>query len=86
MDDNLCALPIESGRIRLFCLRISDEILIIGNGDRKRTNTYEQDARLLGYAMDLQKFDRLLRKDIEDGIVTVVEKELTHIEDKEYLI
>ena len=85
-DDNLCALPIESGRIRLFCLRISDEILIIGNGDRKRTNTYEQDARLLGYAMDLQKFDRLLRKDIEDGIVTVVEKELTHIEDKEYLI
>lgn len=86
MDDNLCALPIEAGRIRLFCLRISDEILIIGNGDRKRTNTYEQDARLLGYAMDLQKFDRLLRKDIEDGIVTVVEKELTHIEDKEYLI
>ena len=31
-DDSLNALPIENSRIRLFCLRISDEILILGNG------------------------------------------------------
>ena len=30
-DDSLNALPIENSRIRLFCLRISDEILILGN-------------------------------------------------------
>lgn len=86
MNDNLCALPIESGKIRLYCLRISDEILILGNGDVKQTVTYEEDAKLLGYAMDLQKFDQLLRKDIEDGIVTIEERELKRIEDKEYLI
>lgn len=86
MDDNLCALPIESSRIRLFCLRISDEILILGNGDEKRTSTYEQDVKLYGYALDLQKFDYLLRKDIEAGIVTVEEKELTSIDEKEYLL
>ena len=85
MNDNLCALPIESGKIRLYCLRISDEILILGNGDVKQTATYEEDAKLLGYAMDLQKFDQLLRKDIEDGIVTIEERELKRIEDKEYL-
>jgi len=28
MNDDLCALPVESGRIRLYCLRISDEILL----------------------------------------------------------
>lgn len=83
-NDDLCALPLESGNIRLYCLRISDEILILGNGDTKHTATYEEDAKLYGYALDLQKFDNLLRKDIEDGIVTVVEKELTNIEDKEY--
>lgn len=86
MNDDLYALPIDGGRIRLFCLRILDEILILGNGDQKRTSTYEQDAKLYGYALDLQKFDRLLRKDIEAGIVTVEEKELTHIEDREYLL
>jgi hypothetical protein len=86
MNDNLCALPIESGKIRLYCLRISDEILILGNGDVKQTATYEEDAKLLGYAIDLQKFDQLLRKDIEDGIVTIEERELKKIEDKEYLL
>ena len=86
MNDNLCALPIESGKIRLYCLRISDEILILGNGDVKQTATYEEDAKLLGYAMDLQKFDQLLRKDIEDGIVTIEKKEFTSIEHRVYLL
>ena len=86
MNDNLCALPIESGQIRLYCLRISDEILILGNGDVKRTETYEEDPKLYGYALDLQKFDNLLKKDIEDGVVIIQEREFTNIEDKEYMI
>ena len=86
INDNLCALPIESGRIRLYCLRISDEILILGNGDIKRTASYEDDSRFLGYALDLQSFDRILRKDIEEGIVKIEKRELTNIEDKEYMI
>ena len=86
LNDNLCALPIETGKIRLYCLRISDEILILGNGDEKHTDTYEEDTRLLGYALDLQKFDQLLKKDLEDGIVTIEKKEFTNIEDRVYLL
>ena len=86
INDDLYALPIKSGTIRLYCLRISDEILILGNGDVKSTTTYEEDRKLHGYALDLQKFDKLLRKDIEEGIVTIEEREFTNIEDKEYLI
>ena len=85
MKDNLCALPLESGNIRLYCLRISDEILILGNGDRKTTRTYQEDTRLLGYALDLQKFDRLLKDDIEEGIVIIEERTLKYIEDQVYL-
>lgn len=85
MSDNLCALLIDSSRIRFF-LRVSDQILILGNGDVKRTASYEDDAKLYGYALDLQKFDKLLKDDIRDGIVTIEEKILTNIEDKEYLI
>lgn len=86
MNDDLCALPIESSTIRLYCLRISDEILILGNGDVKSTQKYEDDTKLYGYALDLQKFDMLLKKDIEDGVVIIEEKVLKNIEDKEYLI
>ena len=86
INDNLCAIPIESGNIRLFCLRISDQILILGNGDKKTTRTYQEDRRLLGYALDLQKFDKLLKKDLEDGVVTIEERTLKYIEDKEYLL
>lgn len=86
LNDSLTALPIENSRIRLFCLRISDEILILGNGDYKHTATYEQDSKLYGYALDLQRFEKLLRKDIDEGIVSIEERELTDIEDKEYWI
>ena len=86
INDNLCAIPIESGNIRLFCLRISDQILILGNGDKKTTRTYQEDRKLLGYALDLQKFDRLLKKDLEDGVVTIEERTLKYIENNEYLL
>ena len=86
MSDNLCAIPVQSNRIRLFCLRISNEILILGNGDVKRSATYEEDARLYGYALDLQRFDKLLKNDIEEGVVTIEEREFGNIEDKYYLI
>lgn len=86
LRDNLCALPLESGNIRLYCLRISDEILILGNGDRKETRTYQEDTRLFGYALDLQKFDRLLRDDLDKGFVTIEERTLKSIEEHVYLL
>lgn len=62
MKDNLCALSIDSRKLRLYCLRISDQILILGNGGEKVTRTYEEDPLLSGYVMDLQKFDELLKQ------------------------
>lgn len=86
MNDDLCALPLESGKIRLYCLRISDEIVILGNGDYKHVQSYQEDSRLYGYALDLQNFNKLLKRDIEQGIVTIEHKELRGIDDKIYEI
>ncbi len=77
MKDNVCALPIESGKLRLYCLRLSDRILIIGNGGIKESRTYQEDKTLLGYVMDLQKFDSLLKQYIEKGWLSVEEKEIS---------
>jgi len=73
MNDSVVALPVISSKLRLYCLRLSDKILILGNGGVKSTRTYDEDPTLKGYVMTLQKFENLLRQGIEDGSVTLTE-------------
>lgn len=58
------------------CLRLTDKILILGNGDVKHSRTYEEDDTLQGYIMDLQKFERLLKQEVRAGNVEIIEKEI----------
>ena len=81
MIDSVQALPIESGKLRLYCLRLSDQIVILGNGGVKNTRTYEEDPKLYGYVLDLQKFEKILDESIAKGYVSIEEKDLSGIED-----
>lgn len=81
MNDSVQALPIESGKLRLYCLRLSDQIVILGNGGAKITRTYEEDPKLYGYVLDLQKFEKILNENIKKGYVSIEEKKLSGIED-----
>ena len=81
MNDSVQALPVESGKLRLYCLRLSDQIVIIGNGGVKNTRTYEEDPKLYGYVLDLQKFEKILNESIAKGYVSIEEKVLSGIED-----
>lgn len=76
MNDSVVALPVLQSRLRLYCLRLTDKILVLGNGDVKTTRTYEEDETLRGYVMDLQRFERLLKQEIQSGNVTITEKEI----------
>ena len=76
----MVALPTFNSMLRLYCLRLSDKILILGNGGVKTTRTYEEDSNLKGHVLTLQKFERLLRNGVEDGSVIITEK---HIETDE---
>ena len=80
MYDSVHALPIESGKLRLYCLRLSDQIVILGNGGVKNTRTYEEDPKLYGYVLDLQKFEKILNEKIAKGYVSIEEKDLPGIE------
>lgn len=82
MNDRVAALSIDSRKLRLYCLRISDQILIVGNGGRKDTRTYEESAELSGYVMDLQAFDRILTEAQKEGSVTIEKNVITGIEGK----
>ena len=84
MRDNLVALPVYKSKLRLYCLRMSDSVLIVGNGGEKDTKTYQESTDLNGYVISLQKLDALLQADIREGIVHIEKTEILGTDDKEY--
>ncbi len=79
MRDNVKALAVDSRKLRLYCLRISDQVLILGNGGVKATRTYQEDEKLSGYVMDLQTFDKVLVKAQKTGRITIERNVITDI-------
>lgn len=80
MNDSVTAIPIEGGKLRLYCLRISEQIVILGNGGVKRTASYEDDPKLYGYVMDLQRFEMIIKENLKKGYMSIEKKELTGID------
>ena len=76
MSDRVCALPVVPSKLRLDCLRLSDSILILGNGGVKRTRTYDEDDELRGFVVTLQNFDKLIKEGVKDGTITISENEI----------
>lgn len=76
MSDNVVALPTVQSKLRLYCLRLSDKILILGNGGVKNTKTYEESKELSGYILTLQNFDKLIKEGLKDGTISVSENKI----------
>ncbi len=74
MKDSVVALPVLSSKLRLYCLRLSNGILILGNGGVKNSRTYEEDDSLRGYVLNLQKFEELLKEGQRNGSVVITER------------
>ena len=84
MNDKVCALPLESGRLRLYCLRLSDSILIAGNGGRKETRTYNESAELSGYVISLQSLDKIIKAEVKKGNIIIESGTIQGIEGKTF--
>lgn len=84
MRDRVAALPIQSSKLRLYCLRLSDSVLIVGNGGQKSTKTYDEDSELNGYVINLQKLDDILRMAEQKGAIRIEETEIEGIEDQTF--
>lgn len=50
------------GKMRLYCLRLSDEIMIIGNGGVTTASKWEKDLIHADYVKELRQIDSLIRK------------------------
>lgn len=82
MRDSVVALPVLRSKLRLYCLCLSDRILVLGNGGVKNSRTYEEDDSLRGYVLTLQKFEELLKEGQRDGTVTITSR--TIVTDKTF--
>ena len=71
MKDRVAAIPVTSNKLRLYCLRLSDGVLIVGNGGRNKSRTYDEYPELSGYVMTLQKLDALLKAAELKGAITI---------------
>lgn len=75
-NDNVWAIPIETANLRLYVIRLSDQIVILGNGGLKTTRTYNQDPILNAHVKLLQTIDGFIRARINKEQITVYQKQL----------
>ena len=75
INDRVVAIPIyivprdrkKHGTLRLYCIRVSDKLLIVGGGGLKTTRTTEEDKNLSSHIKTLQSIDRRL-EELDRGI------------------
>ena len=85
MNDRVCAIPIltayrdkkRHGTLRIYCIRISDKLLIVGGGGMKTTQTYEEDESLHKHIQTLQNIDSVLTQEEIEG--NDIEKEIYNL-------
>lgn len=72
-QDRVMALPshLDTASLRLYCLNLSQKVLILGNGGIKTTKTYEEDAHLNRCVQTLQKIDIVIKQKEREQIVTI---------------
>lgn len=78
MSDGVSAIPIEVSKLRLYCLRISDNILILGSGGHKPKDqrTYNTDPQLNNCVETLAKLDAYIKAREAQNRISIVGKNI----------
>ena len=75
--DGVGVIPIEVGnKLRLYCLRLSDKILVFGNGGVKDAQRWEESPTLAPYVELLMDTSRFLSSREKNGTILLVDKEI----------
>ena len=75
--DGVGVIPIDvEKKLRLYCLRLSDKILIFGNAGVKDARTWQESETLAPYVKLLVDTSRFISSRIKDGTMVLVDKEI----------
>lgn len=72
----ITAIPVETNKLRLYAIRLSDNILIVGNGGHKKTKTYNEDPVLNECVDHLVQLSFILQLKIDAGVIKLEHNEL----------
>ncbi|HEY3370520.1 MAG TPA: hypothetical protein VGK10_06710 [Prolixibacteraceae bacterium] len=75
-SDDVWAIPIETASLRLYVIRLSDHVVILGNGGVKITKTYNEDNFLRSCVELLQEVDHHIKDKVRKGELSIFEKQL----------
>ena len=76
-SDGVGVIPIDVGnKMRLYCLRLSDKILVFGNGGVKDTTKWQESEELAPYVKLLMDTSRFISSRMSDGSLVLVDKEI----------
>ncbi|NTU74025.1 hypothetical protein HGB07_07770 [Candidatus Roizmanbacteria bacterium] len=64
-------VDLREDKLRLYCLRVDDFLLIVGSGGVKTTRTYQEDPHLLASVEDLQMVHDLFMRMYLSGKIRV---------------
>jgi len=77
--DNVGALPdylYVNSKLRLYAIKLTERLVILGNGGYKTTKTYNEDPHLNDCVELLIKIDRYLRSRIDNGSITLYKQQI----------
>ena len=75
--DGVGVIPIDVGnKVRLYCLRLSDKILVFGNGGVKDTAKWQESEELAPYVKLLIDTSRFISSRMNNGSLLLVDKEI----------
>lgn len=67
-DDLVCALyDVPEINLRLYCIRLSDQITVLGDGGPKTTRTWQEDRNLQKEVHAMMDVSRIIRAKIKKG-------------------
>lgn len=70
-DDMVCALyDLPKINLRLYCIRLSDHITILGSGGPKTTRTWQEDPDLEREVHAMMDVSRIVRAKLKNGDLT----------------
>lgn len=70
------AIPIETNKLRLYCIRLTDGVLILGNGEVKDSDSWQNSATLSPLVRLLEDTERFILSRIKNGSLVVDNKKL----------
>lgn len=64
--DGICAITDWKGKLRLYCIRFGNILLVLGGGGPKTTRTYQEDPKLLSENLMLRSVSDVMTEAIRE--------------------